>query len=360
MITRTLLGVGIVLLLLVGFFMVWDSGPPSQPLSVPAGLYEDVLRFPNGEIWLAVGPEPSYHSDSARYYLLQEERFVDIPLPQDPRCPRQKYAAPRALPNGTLGFTMRCGGYWPDQPMGQDSARLIVAYDLQTETFAQIIEAPMPDNTWIPSWNPQMSRGVMNIGSLLGTIVWVTPTGMEPMTITVGTAVKSWSLAENLRVMEEYGRGPNRTDEVGIARNGSWSPDGRLIAFWVASNVIGRTGMSRAYANYTLYLLNPDTLELQPILENVKNTTYIVWSPNSQWLTFIGDRGQTKASLWIISVDGNIVEYVDKEAGFDFFRTFRGWNWLNDQELIATKCLDPDCQSSEVLKYDVSEIVNRQ
>src|SRR5690606_22387594 len=178
--------------------------------------------------------------------------------------------------------------YWPEQPVGQDDARFIMAYDWETRTFEQLVAEPLPFESSFFSWNPEMTRGVQTLGSLLATITWLTPKGMEPISVTIGTGEQSWSLDEHLSVMEDYGRSINRTSEVGIARTPTWSPDGRFVALWASSNLIGRSGMSRARATYTLYLLGPDTLQLQPILENVQNTAPLVWSPDSQWLAFTG------------------------------------------------------------------------
>lgn len=356
-----LLGLGIcasLIAFLAACVSIQEPSLPAQQLPVPPDLYRTVLRFPNGEIWLAVGREPSYESQMARYYILQEERFVDIPLPDDPRCERTKYTSPMALPNGKLGFSMICGSYWSDRPIGQDNALFIVAYDWETGVFEQIVEEPLFLEASSSSWNPEMTRGALGIASLLGTVAWVTPTGMEPMTITIGTGEQSWSLAENLVVMEDYRHGNDRTAEVGISYNPEWSPDGRSIAFWASTNVIGQSGMSRARGSYSLYLLAPDTSELQQILENVQNMTTLVWSPDSQWLAFTGDIGATKEALWLISADGNTLQFIDKGAGFDFYSTFYGWNWLNNREIIATRCLDSNCDRTEVVKYDVSEIVD--
>lgn len=358
---KRLLGTGIGVLFiafLAACVSIQEPGLPAQQMSVPPDLYSDVLRFPDGKIWIAVGRDPSYESQMAHYYILQEERFIDIPLPDDPRCERTKYTSPMALPNGKIGFSMICGSYWPDRPIGQDDSRFIVAYDWETGVFEQIVEEPLFMEASYSSWNPEMTRGVLGIASLLGTVAWVTPTGMEPMTITIGTGEQSWSLAENLVVMEDYRHGNDRTTGVGIARNPEWSPNGRSIAFWASTNLIGRSGMSRARGIYSLYLLDPDTLQLQEILENAENVGLLVWSPNSQWLAFVGDTDTTKESLWLISADGNTLQFVDKGAGFDFYSTFYGWNWLNNQEIIATRCLDSNCDQSEVIKYDVSEIVN--
>lgn len=328
-----------------------------QQLSVPEGYYGSVLRFPDGEIFLQGGRLGSPGLGTLSYYVLLEERFVEIPFTDDSRCRRTEYLSPTVLPDGRLGLSEMCFGRWPDKPIGRDSVRYIVAYDWTTGQLEQIVDEPLPFESGSFSWNPEMTHGVQDIGSLLGTIYWITPDGIEPMTITVGSGEQSWALDENLAVMDDYRLGNDRTIEVGIARRPAWSPDGRLIAFWASTNLIGREGMARARGSYALYLLDPDTLQLQQILDNVRNDDKLVWSPNSKWLLFGGDIESSRHSLWLISVDGNTLKFVDEGADFDFFYNFEGWNWLNDQEIIATNCLDPDCNQSEVVTYDVSEIV---
>jgi hypothetical protein len=355
-------GIGSILVLLAAVLTACaaepEPGVPVERVGVPAGHYHHVLRFPDGQLLIGADREPSYATRAARFYHLQKERFIDVPLPDDARCTRRtEYTAAKALPDGNLGFSMICRGFWPERPVGQDDARFVVAYDWELSAIQQIVAAPLPVTTWSPSWNPEMTRGVVGIGSLLGTVAWITPLGMEPMIVSIETGEQSWSLADNLAAMEDYRRGNDRTSEVGIARNPAWSPDGRLVAFWASTDVIGRTGMARARGSYGLFLLDVETWQLTSIVENVQNVTLLRWSPDSQWLAFFGDIGSSKHSLWAVSVDGAGLEYVDRGSGFDFHPGFNGWDWLSEEEIIATRCLDSECEETEVLKYFVGEIV---
>lgn len=357
---KQLLGIGICALLIViltACILRNEPTVPAQQLSVPSDNYGTVLRFPNGKILIQAGRLSSQKPDVLRYYALDEESFIEVLFKDDPRCRLTEYGLSTALPDGRLGLSEICRGRWPEQPIGRDGARYIVAYDWESSAIEQIVVEPLPYESLTFSWNPELTRGVQGIGSLLGTITWLTPTGMEPMTVTIGTGEQSWSLDENLIVMDDYRRGNDRSAEVGIARNPAWSPDGRFVAFWASTNVIGRSGMSRARGIYGLYLLDPDTLQLRQILNNVRNTGHLIWSPDSQWLLFTGDIGSSRNTLWLISVDGHTLQWVDKGADFDLYPPFNGWNWLNDLEIIATRCLDANCDRSEVIKYDVSKIV---
>lgn len=344
---------------LMGCDSLQETGLAKQQVSLPEGYYGSVLRFPDGEIFIQAGKLSARKPDALRYYDLSEERFVGIPFVDDPRCQRKtEYQGPTVLPDGRLGLIKSCFGRWPDKPIGRDDARYFLAYDWTTGQVEQIVDEPLSFEAGSITWNPDMTRGVQGIGSLLGTIYWITPDGIvEPMTVTVGSGEQSWALDENLRVMEDYRLGNDRTTEVGIARSASWSPDGRFIAFWASTNLIGQSGMARARGSYALYLLDPDTLELQQILTNVRNVGRLVWSPDSKWLLFGGDIESSRRSLWLVSVDGNTLQFLDEGADLDLFQNFEDWNWLNDQEVIATNCLEPDCNQSEVVTYDVSEIV---
>lgn len=333
------------------------EGVIRHPISVPEGYYDSVLRFPNGDIFIQAGRLGRYEADALHYFSLSEEKFVDILFVDDSRCRLTRYGFPTVLPDGRLGLIKSCHGFWQDRPPGLDSARFIVAYDWTTGEMEQIVDEPLPFESVNFTWNPNLTRGIQGIGSLLGTLQWITPNGTEPMTITVGSGAQSWALDENLAVMNDYDFGIDRTDEVGIARRPAWSPNGDFIAFWASTNLIGRTGMARARGSYALYLLDPETLELQTILNNVRNDDDIVWSPDNKWLLFEGDIGSTRDGLWLLSINGGEAQLVAKGSNFDLYRGFNGYNWLNDREIIATICLDRECNKSEVALFDVSEIV---
>ena len=142
-----------------------------------------------------------------------------------------------------------------------------------------------------------------------------------------------------------------------MQRNGNSCARARFIAFSASTGVIGQSGISRARGAYNLYLLDSDTLQLRQILDNVHNMTLLVWSPDSQWLAFTGDIRASHNSMWIVSIDGSVLGFVDQGSRFESYPAFNGWAWLNDTEVVATRCLDDACSNAEILLYDVGTLI---
>jgi hypothetical protein len=340
--------IGLLYLLILPACTPPEPAVPAQNLPVPLGHYGDVLHFPNGELFIQSGLLDTTKQNNLRYYQLSTDQFVELTIPDDPRCRLTEFTIPTALPDGRLGLSELCYDYWSDRPIGQTDARFLIAYDWETEEVEQIVEEPLLSLSSTFSWNPTMTRGVQGSSSLPATISWLTPTGTEPMTITIGTGEQAWSLARDL---------PTILNGVGTARQPTWSPDGRSIAFWASTNVIHRPGYTNARVLYSLYLLDTDTLQLQTILDDAKNTTPIAWSPDSQWLAFVADIGSTRGTLWLRSADGATRQFIDAGLNFGPGRAFNGLDWLNEQAIIATKCLDENCHRADVIQYNVSAIV---
>lgn len=339
----------IVLTLALGFVactMVRLPQPPApmlasaRTLEVPPDWYHEVLRFPDGRIFL--------HIKDLRYYVLGENRVLEIPFPWDKRCVNVKYDLPKVLPDGRLAFREFCGQLWRDRPLGLGDAHFLVAYDWQASRMIPIIDAPLPPVLYDATWSPDMQRGVVASGSLDGTLSWLTPQGIEPMTITVGAGDRAWRLDVYFPGATPY---PER-DDVGIARNPAWSPDGQYIAFWASSAAIGKVGLARAVVPYDLYLLDPKTLAWRVLTRGVSEgaLTYAqYWSPDSQWILFSGGIGG-ETGLWIVSPGDGQLQLVDRTNG----GAFAGFNWRTDHTIVAVKCTDSSCYKSSVLEYDVS------
>lgn len=326
---------------------------PETKLKVPDGNYKEIIRFSDGKVLLG---QKDREDNISRYYNLQEQEYIEIPTPSDDRCQGTLYDLPVALPDDRLGLRMSCFAYGPDRPPGKRGAFFVVAYDWETGEFEQLVEEPLSNESYGFTWNPEMTRGVQSLGSLLGTIQWITPEGTEPITLMLGEGRKSWQLDENLTILEED---LDRRD-VGIARSPAWSPDGKHIAFLASPDAVGREGFARATAKYNLYLLDPNTLQTKIILTAITNTrpsSSLVWSPDSQWLLMDIELINTDG-LWLSSIDGKILQFIDNESD----GRIQAMAWIDNQTVIASKCKSLEigpCPGSNVFKYDVSQITQR-
>ena len=333
----------VMLLILLGSLIACVSNKEGtaagQVVDLPSVTHIDLVRLADGELLV--------QTDYWEFYSLQKGEFREITLPEDPLCSRRTdYYFPTGLPDGRIGLLERCLGRWPNRVPGKDNADYVVAYDWESGELEKLVKIPdLNALAYRFSWNPGMTRGVQEIGLLRGTISWITVSGLTPMTVTIGSGDKSWSLDENFESFEAI-----YDDDVGIARRPTWSPDGESIAFWASTSVIGRSGHARARGNYSLYLLAPDMLELHSILDNVSDPEDLVWSPDSNWLLFQAEV-DGRGGLWLISRDGSTVPHVDRVP-------MKAWNWINNQEILVIHCLDAryPCEKTTLIKYNISDI----
>lgn len=320
-----------------------QTNTPIQLLDVPPQDYFGVDWFTNGRIVVDLDQQP---------YELKDNELVSLVLESEPDdCWLVQYRGFSALPDGRLGVLRDC----VLEQGGREYKLDLVAFDWQDNSFVTL--TPNVGFGTV-SWHPDMSRGVQSIGSLNGTIQWLSPEGTQPIDLVINSGDKSWSLATNYYSIQNPQIDANK---AGIARSASWSPDGSQIAFFATSDPVNQSGIARAYGEYTLYLMNPDTLEIQAVLDDVYFAHVIEWSPNGEWLAFSGRTGSPRrAGLWLYS------PLLDELHPVVFDINVGSHDWSPDgQQIMAVVC-DKICDESvepgqgyqrSIVIYDVSHIV---
>jgi hypothetical protein len=270
-------------------------------------------------------------------------------LPEDLPCTKGNiYVYLGQLTDGRLSFKEQCR---LSENFPNESSAYLVAYDLQTHEIRPLVKAPLPYYASYFSWNPEMTRGVMQMYQTLGgTIFWITPEEGAPMDVVVGDDKRSWSLAT------EYPKWAD-DDNQGIAAFPAWSPDGTPIAFFASTDAIGRPGLSAAYSEFKIYFMDPEEQKPRPVLDGIYHPMQLKWSPDGKWLAFIGKMGlPSKDGIWIFSPDESKTHFV---APGDY----RDIVWSPDgSSLIAMLCPkkieeDPFCKAAEFWKYDMSKLL---
>ncbi|MCI0576815.1 MAG: hypothetical protein L0332_20655 [Chloroflexi bacterium] len=306
----------------------------TRKLPIPAGDYWSVDWFPDGRILVT-----RYPNDLPLQFLVWEKdawRLLD--LEEDPRCTiRTGYYAPAILPDGRLGLVKECLIKAAVDYLQADNEHYLVAYDWESDRLELLVAEQLPDiGAGSFGWNPDMTRGVQSGGSLFRTIYWLTRQHAEPMTVTVGTGNKNWSLADNYMAAILDHESNIRT---GITGTPAWSPDGRFIAFFASPDAIGRSGQSRLMGEYRLYLMDVETLQPQAMLDGLYFPGGLQWSPDSRRLLFNGQMGQPRAAgVWIFTPQTQELTVVD--YGYK-----GGGTWSPDgQSLAILRGCDEACQ----------------
>ncbi len=118
-------------------------------------------------------------------------------------------------------------------------------------------------------------------------------------------------------------------------------------------------GIARARGEYTLYLMNPDTLDVQVLLDDIYFAhPFMDWSPDGEWLAFGGRAGSPKQSgLWLYSPSLNELHPVAFNSNLGSF------DWSSDGQKIIADICDKGCDESggsvqrAIVIYDVSNIL---
>ena len=224
---------------------------PSNRLPVPRGYYYDVAWLSNG--WLIVNhhPYPEHRGGpiwSDRLWQLRSNGrdFAPLPLAPEARCRRTGHLWPLALPDGRLGFQVWC----VEMDNGSEYQRRYWAYDLATGATTPLSAADPLMPLGPVTWNPMMTRGLIGGRGICGSIIWLTPGGLEFSPFSVRDGDRSWRLdSEFLR--QRSGISEPCTQE-GLARNPAWSPDGATIAFFclATGNWCGRAGPAQSVVEH--------------------------------------------------------------------------------------------------------------
>src|ERR1700712_4254196 len=108
------------------------------------------------------------------------------------------------------------------------------------------------------------------------------------------------------------------TDEYGDARQPSWSPDGRSVAF-----------QSYRDGTWRIWTVSPDGTALKAVTSGSFDDREPHWSPDGSRIAFSSDRSGNY-DVWVLEVASGAVRQLTRDAGNDFFPT-----WAPDGREIA-------------------------
>lgn len=199
-----------------------------------------------------------------------------LPLPEREGCHRQGFEAPTRLPDGRLGYIVRCFS----SARSALSDLYMMAHDLRTGITEQLLRYPLPSSqvgTGGYVWNPAMTRGITSDGNGRGLddqLYWFTPDQWQKLDVGLPQAF-----------------GP------------SWSPDGKAVAFLGAPEQ-GRSGVARIESLFNVYLMDVDGTGARPVSHGFRYVATTDWSPDGRWLALHGAVGSVpqERGLWLIEI----------------------------------------------------------
>ncbi len=100
------------------------------------------------------------------------------------------------------------------------------------------------------------------------------------------------------------------TDEYNDARQPTWSPDGRTIAF-----------QGYRDGGYDIWAVNTDGTRLRRLTWGPYDDREPTWSPDGKWIAFSSDRGGNY-DIWLLDVASGATHQLTRDADDDYMPTF--------------------------------------
>lgn len=283
---------------------------------------------------------PDVHYSKGYYIEEGSEKVYDLALPDDPRCNLSThYSVGKMFPDGRLQVWKLC-----NKVVGTD--RYLLAYDWDSG-FLEDISGILPVGPTSTSWNPEQTKGIASLSDAFasGTLYLIRPGGFDPLDLTITDDGKSWNVKDDFPDFKGVDNGA--TGNVGRA---DWSSDGQSIAFFASPDAIGKMGSSRFGVEYKLYIMSVEKMNPKPVLDNIHYPHIIEWSPDSNYIAFIGEYGSFRQDgVWLYSIKENKIINIAKGR-------FANILWNDNNSLIANQC-DKDYTCSEIDEYDLSNVM---
>jgi len=311
---------------------------PARELVFPKAENYDALVYDTND-GLTIFVDGGDMGDLQSYARENDQELTKFRFPKDPFCGSVKYFSGDVSADGQLEIWEWClttaGG-----------VQYIRTYDWNTKQLERVA-GPLPLGSSGVSWNPDQTQGIVYLdsGFATRTLYWLSNDGFNPLDLVITDGSRSWNLKDDFPDFKA-----DDTGKTGSTGRAAWSPDGKSIAFFASPHAVGKTGFQRFGVEYYLYLMDPETLGLSVVAENIYSPFLIQWSPDSTHIAFIGKYGFWKENgLWLYSLKDQSIISIAKGQ-------FQGLAWTSNKSLAAIHCEDIG-MCAEVFEYDLTSAI---
>ena len=311
---------------------------PSEELVFPkAESYDALVNTNDGLTVLLVSGDLG---DLQSYTRENDREFENFDFPGDTSCDPETYHSHEALIDGRLQV-------WEWCLTGNGGVQYLMAYNWKTKQLERLA-GPLPLGSSGASWNPDQTKAIIYLdsGFATRTLYWLYNDGsFSPLDLVIIDGSRSWNLKDDFPDFKA-----DDTGKTGSTGGAAWSPDGKSIAFFASPNAVGKTGFQRFRVEYYLYLMDPNTVGLNVVAENIYSPFLIQWSPDSTHIAFIGTYGFWKEDgLWLYSLKDKSITNIAKGK-------FQGLAWTSNNSLAAIHCEDIG-MCAQIFEYDLTSVV---
>jgi len=249
--------------------------------------------------------------------------FGKLKVQADPRCRLDDVTELFRLAGGLLGAVRECNPKTADSPVVRRNTH--VAIDLVTGASTKLASlTPVSpaiqeshsqqgdDVVTHIAWDPDMKHAIASDTWNCGSLVRITPTGTEAVSLRVGPSDHPWNTADQQAAHPANDECDTKYGTVGGVTAG---PGNRRIAFHASAGYVPPGAPANSPTPGVVSVWDRRTNKVTNIVADVAGVAGTAWSPTGRWIAFAGDPGGRGDGVWLVDPAGRHLTRIAERHG---------------------------------------------